>query len=201
MFIFIYFIDSYWYIKTAIGTSVQTKSKQKQVLQSMKVKARHRYVDAIFESVMKVQNQCPIDIIVGKFGVVQEVFKVVFVIASFALDDEEADKIQLEEKYYICQMKRRIYYIQQIQEIYNLCIIRWQFQGQLDENFKDNICLLDVAILEFDIYQPLTSWGNIPARTLSGISGNLIFIYFTRIHLFNVLNLCLIIFMFYHIYN
>ena len=90
----------------------------------MKVKARHLYVDAIFESVMKLQNQCPIDILVGKFGIVQEVFKVVFIIASFALDDEEADKIQLEEKYYICQMKRRIYYIQQIQEIYNLCIIR-----------------------------------------------------------------------------
>jgi hypothetical protein len=78
----------------------------------MKVKARHLYVDAILESVMKVQNQGLIDILVGKFGEVQEVFKVVFIIASFALDNEEADKIQSEEKYYICQMKRRIYYIQ-----------------------------------------------------------------------------------------
>ena len=83
----------------------------------MKVKARHLYVDAIFESVMKVQNQCPLDILVGKFGVVQEVFKVVFIIASCALDNEEADSIQLKEKYYICQMKRRIYFIQQILEI------------------------------------------------------------------------------------
>jgi hypothetical protein len=299
----------------------------------MKVKARHLYVDAILESVAKVQNQGPIDILVGKFGEVQEVFKVVFIIASFALDNEEAHKIQGISFNYtcpsncrLCNMPSKEFYTfgsfkninsEDVQNQYNITrngegnitpmqllnlyimineskygprntednnllsekaekvwwkqvmfnknrmpngrkilhlsneekellytaksrnlksmhnivmssILQpffsrngtrptiipgdWIFapdkmhtlwkgpieyclryasmclmlQGQLDDDFKDNICLLDVAILEFDIYQPLTSWGDIPPRRLSGISGKLTVIYLIHVYLFTV---------------
>ena len=62
-------------------------------------------------------------------------------------------------------------------------VVFLMLQGQEDVNYRDNISTVDVAMLEFDIYQPATNWGNIPARRLSGISGNnlCILIYYVTI--------------------
>ena len=46
------------------------------------------------EPVLQTQTDGPINILVGKFGSSQRIYKAVIIIASFALDNEEAFKIQ-----------------------------------------------------------------------------------------------------------
>jgi len=74
-------------------------------------------------------------------------------------------------------------------------VICLMLQGQHDVNYRDNISAIDIAILDFDVYQPVTNWGNIPARRLSGISGKLYNLVVLINYVFFVINL-----IFYYIY-
>ena len=45
------------------------------------------------------------------------------------------------------------------------------YQKQEPQLFGNNMSILDQNLLSFDIFQPISFWGNIPQRRLPGLSG------------------------------
>jgi hypothetical protein len=47
------------------------------------------------------------------------------------------------------------------------------FQRKDSSSYNNNLAMFDIKMTNFDIYQPYTHWGSIPAKRIGGISGKL----------------------------